>query len=246
MKNLVALLVAVLLCALCRAQDPNTTIEQNSTLTQTIETLPWSSVQSKDFSHPAGEDIASHLRNHPMLGDELETLHEWLHQKVERLRPNGARSFILVEATETEFATWSNRSMLETVGWQIVHAPSSVANRIRCVVALDKVHYSYSGFVTADFLSRCNTQFQNRQIQPVKNARARFVKSIKMFTRENCSWCDKWKSNDYGQAMSDGIVIELATDPNGTVPRFEVCDSEGKCRQYVGYKSYSEMKRDIQ
>ena len=246
MKNLLTLLVVLLLCALCRAQDPNTTIEQNSTLTQAIETLPWSSVQSKDFSHPAGEDIASHLRDHPMLGDELETLHEWLHQKVERLRPSGARSFILVEATEAEFVSWSNRSMLETVGWRIVHAPSSVANRIRCVVALDKTHYSYSGFVTAEFLNRCNTQFLNRQIKPIKNARARFVKSIKMFTRANCSWCDKWKSNDYGIAMSDGVAIELANDPNGTVPRFEVCDSEGRCRQYVGYKSYSDMKRDTQ
>ena len=98
-------------CGLCFCQDPNTTIEQNSTLTQTIETLPWSSVQTKDFSHPAGEDLAGHLRDHPMLGDELEKLHEYLHQKVERLRPNNARSFIVVEATEAEFAGWSNRSM---------------------------------------------------------------------------------------------------------------------------------------
>lgn len=243
MKNLIAILLTVLCCALCRAQDPNTTIEQNSTLTQT---LPWSSVQSKDFSHPAGEDLAMHLRNHPMLGDELEKLHEYLHQKVERLRPNNARSFILVEATEIEFAGWSNRTMLETVGWRIVHAPSTVANRIRCVVALDKTHYSYSGFVTSDFLNRCNTQFKNRQIKPLKNARARFVTSIKMFTRSNCSWCDKWKSSDYGQAIADDVAVDFATDQNGTVPRFEVCDSEGQCRQYVGYKSYQEMKRDVQ
>jgi hypothetical protein len=243
MKNLIAILLAVLCCALCRAQDPNTTIEQNSTLTQT---LPWSSIQTKDFSHPSGEDIATHIRNHPMLGDELEKLHEWLHQKIERLRPNGARSFIVVESTEAEFLSWSNRRTFEQVGWRIVHVPARVAGRIRSVVALDKTHYSYSGFVTSDFLNRCNTQFQNRQIRPVKNARARFVKSVKMMTRANCSWCEKWKASDYGQAIADGVAVDLVTDQNGTVPRFEVCDSEGRCRQYVGYKSYQDMKRDVQ
>jgi hypothetical protein len=213
---------------------------------QIIETLPWSNTTTKEFSHPVGEDLVEHIRNHPMLGDELETLHEWLHQKVERLRPNGAQSFILVEATEQEFRNWSNRERLKQVGWRIVHVPVAVANRVRSVVALEKSHFSQAGFVTDDFLNRCNTQFRNRQFKPIKNARARFVKSIKMMTRANCSWCEKWKQTDYGQAVADGVTVELATDPNGTVPRFEVCDSEGRCRQYVGYKSYTEMKRDIQ
>ena len=224
----------------------STAFAQYAEPAQTIETLPWSNVETKDFSHPAGEDLATHIRNHPMLGDELETLHEYLHQKVERLRPNGARSFILVEATEAEFAGWSNRNTLQQVGWRIVHVPAKVAGRIRCVVAVDKTHYSHSGFVTSDFLNRCNTQWQNRQYKPLKNARARFVTSIKMFTRANCDWCDKWKSADYGQALAEGVAVDFATDQNGTVPRFEVCDSEGQCRQYVGYKSYSEMKRDVQ
>jgi hypothetical protein len=58
---------------------------------QVIETLPWSEVTSNDFNHPAGEDIADHLRNHPMLGNELEKLHEWLHQKVERTRLSSSK-----------------------------------------------------------------------------------------------------------------------------------------------------------
>jgi hypothetical protein len=215
---------------------------------QVVKSLPWAEVQTNDFEYHGEGYLIDHLRDHPMLGDELERLHEWLHQRIERLRPrdnNGASySTVFFEGTDAQFNAWAERQAIEAAGWKVVRLPSR--ERLVNIVAIGKTHFSHAGHLTIDALRRFVNQVENRQFKPIKNARARFVKSIKMMTRANCSWCEKWKQTDYGQAVADGVTVELVTDASGTVPRFEVCDSEGRCRQYVGYKSYTDMKRDIQ
>jgi hypothetical protein len=225
-----------------KAEDYESMHDYLKPRTQFIETLPWSEVTTNDFNHPAGEDIADHLRNHPMLGNELEKLHEWLHQKVERLRPVGSHAFILVEATESDFANWSNRRDIEAAGgWKIVRS-EPVRSGIRNVVAIGKQHFSHAGYLTNAALRKIVTQFQNRQFKPIKSARARYVSKVTMYTRSNCSWCDKWMATEYQQAIADGVQVEFVNDENGSVPRFEVCDENGQCRQYTGFTLWSRMK----
>jgi hypothetical protein len=211
---------------------------------QTIETLPWSETTTTDFSYNGEGYLIDHLRNHPMLGDNLERMHEWLHQKIERLRPrdtNGnLQSTVFFEGTDAEFAAWADRQEIELAGWKVVRLP--VGKRLLNVVAIGKTHFSHAGHLTKDALRRFVNQVENRQFKPVKNARARFVKSVKMYTRSNCSWCDKWIATEYAQAIADGANVEFVTDQNGTVPRFEVCDEGGQCRQYTGFTAWNTMK----
>ncbi len=232
MRIAIALL---LIYSVASAQDPNTTIEQNST-------LPWQATESRDFKHPASEDILEHLREHELI-EEAKQLHEWHHQTIEALRPNGISSFIVIEATETDFANWPDAAEIRSKGWQVIRKP--VRAKPVSFVVLNKSHYSQRGLLTVASLNKFWAQHSNRKVPPVKNARARWVTKITMFTRENCSWCDKWKQSDYPQAIADGVDVDFVTDPNGQVPRFEVC-TDSTCVNYVGYKSYSSMKAAVQ
>ncbi|EFX61833.1 hypothetical protein DAPPUDRAFT_120886 [Daphnia pulex] len=250
------------------ANDPNTTIEQNSTLprpatAEDYETmhdylqpkaveqivLPWSETGTSDFSFNGTTELIDHLRDHPMMGDELEKLHEWLHQRVEKLRPRNANglaySAILIEADDVQFAGWKDRQAIEAAGWKVVRLPARKS--VRNVVAIGKTHFSHAGYLTIDALKRFVNQAENRKVKPIKNARAKWVSKITMYTRDKCRFCEQWMANDYGQAVSEGVAVELVTDLNGTVPRFDVCDGDGQvCRNYVGYKSYAAMKAEIQ
>jgi hypothetical protein len=231
MRTAIALL---LICSFALAQDPNTTIEQNST-------LPWLSTTSRDFNHPASVDILDHLREHELI-EEAKQLHEWHHQTIEALRPNGISSFIVIEATETDFANWPDADEIRSKGWKVIRKP--MRSKPVSFVVLNKTHYSQRGLLTVASLNRFWTQ-HNRKSPPVKSSRARWVTKITMYTRGNCSLCERWKQNDFPQAIADGVDVDFVTDPNGQVPRFEVC-TDSTCANYVGYKSYSSMKAAVQ
>lgn len=231
--------VTVVCSALCCAQ-----YAEPVEVVQTIETLPWAETTTTEFQYNGEGYLIDHLRNHPLLGDELDKLHEWLHQKVERLRPRDANglaySTVFFEGTDAQFNAWAERQSIEAAGWKIVRLPAS--SRLVNVVAIGKEHFSHAGHLTIDALRRFVNQVENRKFKPVKNARARFVKSVKMYTRSNCSWCDKWMATEYAQAIADGANVEFVTDQNGSVPRFEVCDSNGQCRQFEGFTTWVNMK----
>lgn len=207
------------------------------------EQLPWQATKSEDFSVQGAELIEHVLRDHDLVA-EAKQLHEWHHQTIEALRPGGASAFIVIEATESDFANWPAGDEIRRKGWKVIRKPMR-ANPVSFVV-LDKTHYSQRGMLTIASLNRFWTQHSNRKAPPpIKSSRARWVTKITMFTRQPCEWCDKWITEDYPQARRDGVNVEFVTDNGGAVPRFEVCTSDS-CRVYVGYKSYTAMKAAIQ
>jgi hypothetical protein len=249
MRNLITILLIVVCCALCRAQDPNTTIEQNSTLpVQTTETLPWSETTTTEFQYNGEGYLIDHLRNHPMLGDELDKLHEWLHQRIERLRPRDANglaySTVFFEGTDAQFNAWAERQAIEAAGWKVVRLPAS--SRLVNVVAIGKTHFSHAGHLTIDALRRFVNQVENRKFKPVKNARARFVTRITKYTRDNCPACREWERDEEPKAKAAGVEVLPVTDAVNSVPWFEVQDSFGTVTRYYGKTSFEAMKRGVQ
>ena len=235
--------VTVVCSALCCAQ-----YAEPVEVVQTIETLPWSETTTTEFQYNGEGYLIDHLRNHPMLGDELDKLHEWLHQKVERLRPrdeNGlAYSTVFVECDDANFAAWNDRAAIEAAGWKVVRLP--VRTGVRNVVAIGKEHFSHAGHLTIDALRRFVNQVENRKFKPVKNARARFVSQITMFTRSGCRFCDEWRNEEAPKAKADGVSILESTDLTNSVPWFEVQDSAGTITRYYGKTSFEAMKRGVQ
>lgn len=239
------LLVMLLIEGTISAQDPNTTIEQNSTFP--AKALPWAETTTSEFQYNGEGYLIDHLRNHPMLGDELEKLHEWLHQKIERLRPkdsNGdAYSTIFVEATDAQFDAWSERKSIEAAGWKIVRLPAH--DRLVNLVAIGRMHFSHTGHLTVSALQKFVNQVENRKVKPLENAKARYVSKVTFYTRSNCAWCDKWKAEEYPKAITEGVQVEFVTDLNGPVPRFDVCDESGQCRRFNGFTAWKVMKGEL-
>lgn len=231
----------VAICSLCCAQYAEPV---EFAPVQTIETLPWSEVESNDFEHQGEGFLIDHLRNHPMLGDQLEKLHEWLHQRIEKLRPRDSNgngySTVFVEATDAQFESWAERQAIEAAGWKVVRLP--VGQRLVNVVAIGKMHFSHAGHLTIAALQKFVNQVENRKFKPIQNARARYVQKLTMFTRNPCAWCDKWMAEEYPQAIADGATVEFVIDANGTVPRFETCDESGQCRQFTGFTAWRTMR----
>jgi len=199
----------------------------------------WSSTTSSDFTF-SGQDLLKHLYEDHQAEPELIKLHEWLHQRIERLRPANAFSYIVVESNNDEFLRWPDRAEIESKGWAIVRQPSR--GKVANIVAIGKTHYSVVGYLTAGKLKQLVDQ--RKPMERRKVDIKRLVK-ITMYTRENCPWCDKWKQNDAPQAQADGVIVEYVYTGSGTVPRFDVCD-ETSCVKYVGYTGYTTMKAALQ
>ena len=204
--------------------------------------LPWAETDSDEFRF-GGSDLLAHIKEHGLMR-EVRQLHEWHHRQIEAVRPVGHSEYIAVEYSDADFARWTERKALESIGWKIVRMP--VREEPVSFVVLGKSHYSQRGLLTIANLNRFKTQSNNRKTPAVKSGKARWaaITKITMFTRANCPPCDQWKRNEMPQAKADGIEVVLIND-GGTAPRFEVC-TENNCRNYVGYVSYSKMKADAQ
>lgn len=252
MKQLIAWL---LLSCVCFAQDPNTTIEQNSTFSiPPIESgKPWAEIQSNDYQYNGPKPLSEHIEDdhqHELDGastpEEKRRRHEWLHKQVEKLKPDGSYSYIVVEASDADIDSWSERASIEAAGWKIVRQP--LRRTWNNVVVIGKMHFSHAGRLTIAKLKQFVDQEAMSKFRQNKAARKpKFISKITMYSRDNCGWCDKWMALEYPKAIADGVLVDIAKDASGTVPRFDVCDGGGQvCRQYVGFKSYAAMKADIQ
>lgn len=235
------ILIVLLLAGFCGAQEFYG--EPQPTPAKPLD-LPFLETKTQDFSYQGEGELIEHLKDHPLMENEVFQLHEYLHQKAEKLRPAGAYSFIIVEADEQAYIQWAHREAIQKAGWVIVRQP--LRTRVKNLVVIGQTHFSHAGFLTVQALQKFVNQAENRKTPPVKNRRAKYVTKITMYTRAGCSFCDQWKNNERPKAVAEGVQVDEVTDLTRSVPRFEVCDSEGVCRQYVGFTSFQSMKAAVQ
>ena len=195
----------------------------------------WSSTTSSDFTF-SGPDLLKHLYEDHQAEPELIRLHEWLHQRIEALRPANATAFIVVEANDAEFANWPDRAEIESKGWQVVRQPSR--GKVANVVAIGRTHYSVVGYLTSGKLRQLMDQARPKLKQKVD---ARRLVKITMYTRAGCVWCDKWRAEQMPAAVADGVVVEQVIASDGLVPRFDAC-TDDSCVKFVGYTGYTTMR----
>lgn len=236
MKTIIAFLM---LCSVACAQF----VEPQPTPAPALD-LPFLETKTNNFTYHGEGELIDHLRDHPLVNNEIVQLHEYLHQRAELLRPNGAYSYIIVEADEQMYNAWKDRQAIQQAGWAIVRQP--LRTRVKNLVVIGETHFSHAGFLTTSALQKFVNQVENRKVKPLQNRRAKYVTKITMYTRNGCTFCDQWKSSERPKAVAEGVQVDEVTDLTRSVPRFEVCDSEGVCRQYVGFTSYQSMKAAVQ
>jgi hypothetical protein len=157
------------------------------------------------------------------------------------LRPQGKHAYIVAVCSESDLASWSNRAEVESKGWGVARMEPRIDLATSFVVIGDRMTALRSLPTNADL-----HQIVAKIVPKIASVRAsKFSNRLKitMISRENCSWCDKWKSTEYPKAIAAGVSVEFATSGSGVVPRFEVCGADGQCRLFTGFTSFETMER---
>jgi hypothetical protein len=68
--------------------------------------------------------------------------------------------------------------------------------------------------------------------------------SIKMFTRDDCKYCTKWKASEMPRLKSQGWKVEEVTDLANAVPYYDICIN-GRCVRHQGYLTMAQLKTYI-
>lgn len=201
------------------------------------------SVSTDEFAPNEGNLLTHFVEDHQ--GERLlRKLHEYLHQRIERLRPAGAHSYVVMEATQEEYDAFMQGVVAQEMlqgNWIIVRQDRRPGQRIANFVAIGKTHYSHIGLLTREALQRIVDKATPRmKAQPFKWKISRIV----MHTQPNCTPCDDWRRRDEKRAVADGVVFDTDGHGGRSTPWFEVQYCRGdQCKSLVfGNVSYETMK----
>lgn len=206
---------------------------------------------STDEFAPNDDNLLSHFAEEHQGARLLKKLHEYIHQQIEKLRPNGAKSFIVIEATTEEYAAFMRGYGAEAskAGWLIQRRDKRPGQKVASIVAIGKTHFIHVGFLTRDvlqkFVDKATPRSQGKPL-PKKLGWAS-VRKIVLHTYKSgkqCDWCIKTENETLPQAKADGVDVSIVPDlaDHETAPQIEVC-TDNSCRRLVGYYAWSTIKQ---
>ena len=192
-----------------------------------------------------GDNLLEHLADDHQAMPYLRALHERLHQAVERLRPPGIDNFIVVDATEDEFASFmaGYGGTLPAKGWVVLRRDRRPDAKLANIIAIGRVHFSHVGMLTRERLQTLIDQSKNRSRTPPKVSKWKISKIV-MHTQESCAPCKQWKARDLAAVRADGVEFEEQPPDDRNTPAFDVtyCNGEQCTILRFGNVAYATMK----
>ena len=205
-------------------------------------------VTTDEFSPNDGSLLTHFVEDHQG-ARLLKKLHEYIHQRIEALRPAGVHAYVVMEATQDEYDTFMSGAVAQEMlrgNWVIVRQDKRPGNKVANFVVIGKTHYSHVGYMTREALQRIVDKATPRKSQPLKQAKWKISRLV-MHTQPNCPPCKAWKEQNLSAVLADGVeFVEAAPDYRRT-PAFDVtyCNGDQCLTKHFGNTSYASMRKQF-